>query len=114
RNRSGRVARLKVDGMRPEEISGQDLRVAIGRTLGWLLIKTPAFDMRRQSGVYRLSGHGFGHGVGMCVLGSARLAQRGRSASEILSRYFPGLDVATVAFTREPPAPAPFPGAPRP
>jgi hypothetical protein len=35
RNQSGRVARLKLDGLVPDEVSGQDLRVAVGRTLGW-------------------------------------------------------------------------------
>jgi stage II sporulation protein D len=94
RNSSGRVARLRVDGLRPEEISGQDLRVAVGRTLGWQHIKSTAFDLRKQGDTYRFSGHGSGHGVGMCVIGSARLAERGTSAEQILARYFPGLEIS--------------------
>jgi len=97
RNGSGRVARVKVVGLQPDEISGQDLRVAVGRTLGWQHIKSTAFDLRRQGEVYRFSGHGSGHGVGMCVIGSARLAERGRSAEAILGRYFPGLEIAKDA-----------------
>jgi hypothetical protein len=57
----------------------------------------------------------------MCVIGSAKLAERGRSADEILARYYPGLSIgrigsAPVATTAaalpergrrgEPPAPA--------
>jgi len=95
RNPSGRVARLKLDGLRPEQISGQDLRVAVGRTLGWQHIKSTAFELRRQGRSYRFSGHGSGHGVGMCVIGSARLAERGASAETILARYFPGLEIST-------------------
>ena len=91
RNASGRVARLKLDGLRPDEISGQDLRVALGRTLGWQHVKSTAFDLRKKDGSYRFSGHGSGHGVGMCVIGSARLAERGETTEKILSRYFPGL-----------------------
>jgi hypothetical protein len=94
RNRSGRVARLKLEGLRPEEISGQDLRVVVGRTLGWQYIKSTAFELRRQREVYRFTGHGSGHGVGMCVIGSAKLAERGVSAEAILARYFPGLDIS--------------------
>jgi len=93
-NSSGRVARLAVDGLRPEEISGQDLRAAVGRTLGWQHLKSTSFDLRKQGDTYRFSGHGSGHGVGMCVIGSARLAERGTSAERILARYFPGLEIS--------------------
>jgi stage II sporulation protein D len=109
RNTSGRVATLKLDGLRPDEISGQDLRVAVGRTLGWQHIKSTAFDLDRRDNVYRFTGHGSGHGVGLCVIGSARLAERGTSAEEILGRYFPGLEItgAPALMTRADPAPTP-------
>ena len=95
RNRSGRVARLKVEGLRPAEISGQDLRVAVGRTLGWQHIRSTAFELERRAEGYRFSGHGAGHGVGLCVIGSARLAERkGMTAETILARYFPGLEIS--------------------
>jgi stage II sporulation protein D len=94
RNNSGRVARLRLNGLEPAEISGQDLRVAVGRTLGWQHIKSTAFDVRKKDGAYRFSGHGSGHGVGLCVIGSAKLAERGKSAEAILARYFPGLEIS--------------------
>jgi SpoIID/LytB domain protein len=93
RNSSGRVAQLDLVGLTPPEISGQDLRVAVGRALGWQHIKSTAFDVRRQGDYYRFAGHGSGHGVGMCVIGSAKLAEQGRSANEILARYYPGLPI---------------------
>jgi stage II sporulation protein D len=95
RSSSGRVARVKVDGLQPDAISGQDLRAAVGRTLGWQRIKSTAFELRRDGEVYRFSGHGSGHGVGMCVIGSARLAARGQSVDSILARYFPGLVISS-------------------
>jgi SpoIID/LytB domain protein len=94
RTASGRVARLQLDGLQPATISGQDLRVAVGRAIGWQHIKSTAFDLRRRGDTYRLDGHGSGHGVGLCVIGSARLAERGRSAADILARYFPGLAIS--------------------
>src|SRR5262249_4691974 len=93
RNESGRVARLRLEGMKPDQISGQDLRVAVGRTLGWQHIKSAAFELRQKSSVYRFAGRGSGHGVGLCVIGSAKLAERGVGADAILARYFPGLAV---------------------
>jgi SpoIID/LytB domain protein len=97
RNNSGRVARLSVDGLTPDTISGQDLRVAVGRTLGWQHIKSAAFELRRDGGVYRFTGHGSGHGVGLCVIGSARMAEAGENAEKILQRYFPGLAIAALS-----------------
>ena len=97
RNASGRIARLRLDGLHPDQISGQDLRVSVGRTLGWQHIKSTAFELRKKDGSYRFNGHGSGHGVGMCVIGSARLAEKGVSAEEILARYFPGLEISGAA-----------------
>jgi stage II sporulation protein D len=96
RDGSGRVARLELSGMTPNEISGADLRAAAGRTLGWLSIKSTAFDLRRDGDIYHFSGHGFGHGVGLCVLGSVKLASSGASAGAILHRYFPGLVISST------------------
>ena len=93
RTGSGRVATLRIDGVKPDEISGQDLRVAVGRTLGWQHIKSTAFTLHKDGASYRFSGHGSGHGVGLCVIGSARLAERGQTPESILSRYFPGLAI---------------------
>jgi hypothetical protein len=95
RNRSGRVSRLRLVGLKPDVISGQDLRVVVGRTLGWQFIKSTAFQIQRKDGRYRFTGHGSGHGVGMCVIGSMRLAVAGESADQILRRYYPGLAIGT-------------------
>ena len=100
RDASGRVSKLRLDGFSPEQISGQDLRMAVGRTLGFLLVKSAAFEMERRrdrsQDVYHFEGHGYGHGVGMCVIGSVNLATRGQTAAQILSRYYPGLDIVAL------------------
>jgi SpoIID/LytB domain protein len=88
RNESGRVARLDLSGLSPAQISGQDLRAAIGRTLGWQYLQSATFDLKRSGDSFRFTGHGAGHGVGMCVIGSAKLAVSGRSTAQILGQYF--------------------------
>lgn len=96
RNESGRASRLALDGLTPREVSGQDLRAAVGRTLGWQYIQSAAFELRRSGSAFRFAGHGSGHGVGMCVIGSTKLAIAGETAAEILRRYFPGTEIGRV------------------
>jgi SpoIID/LytB domain protein len=96
RNGSGRVAELALDGVTPNRISGQDLRSVVGRTLGWQRILSAAFELRRIGDVYRFTGRGSGHGVGMCVIGSMHLAEAGQNAETILARYYPGLMIGPV------------------
>ena len=97
RNGSGRVSKLRIAGFSPDTLSGQDLRAALGRTLGWLLVKSAAFELDRRGDVYHFEGHGYGHGVGMCVIGSFNLAARGQTAAQILNRYYPGLDIVPIS-----------------
>jgi hypothetical protein len=70
--------------------------VIVGRTLGWQHIKSAAFDVRWSGTGYRFTGHGSGHGVGLCVIGSTNLAARGTRAAAILQKYFPGTTISTA------------------
>jgi SpoIID/LytB domain protein len=110
RNASGRVSRLRAEGFTPPELTGDDFRMAIGRVAGWQMLKSTMFEMRRISNGYVFSGRGFGHGVGMCVVGAGARAARGASADEILRFYYPGLPVqpytpvSLTTATSKPPA----------
>ena len=68
--------------------------------LGWQFIKSTAFSVQRIGDSYRFAGRGSGHGVGLCVIGSARRAEQGKSAEDILRQYFPGLTIARGAPER--------------
>ena len=105
RNESGRASRIALDGLSPSFISGQDLRAAIGRTLGWQYLQSAAFELKRSGDAFRFAGHGAGHGVGMCVIGSTKLAIAGETATQILARYFPGTNIGAVGprLTAAPP-----------
>ncbi len=103
RSRSGRVSRLRLDGFEPPEMTGEDFRLAVGRALGWQVLKSTLFDVERTAAGYRFRGSGRGHGVGLCVVGSARMAAGGQSALDILNRYFPGTVVHLAAPAARPP-----------
>jgi stage II sporulation protein D len=71
-----------------------DFKIRAGRALGFDVVPSNTVDrIERRGGVYRISGRGFGHRVGLCQDGARALASRGRSASEILQRYFPAAAV---------------------
>lgn len=90
---SGRVASLRLDGLDPPELSAEAFRLAIGRTLGWNLVRSHRFTAARTSSGYVFDGSGLGHGVGLCLLGARRMAASAASAEAILHAYFPGATV---------------------
>ncbi len=94
-NASGRVERLRVPGLRPNEISGPAFRDALGTTR----IRSTAFSLSRNGNVVRFTGRGYGHGVGMCVIGAGRRARRGESVEAILGQYYPNLRLTDLAGT---------------
>ena len=97
RNPSGRVVTLVVEGFTPPEINGNEFRMAVGRVAGWQSIKSTAFEIDRTGSGYRFKGRGFGHGVGLCVIGAGRRASNGANAADILKFYFPGLTIGSAA-----------------
>jgi len=110
RNASGRAALIRAEGFFPNEISGAEFRTVVGRVAGWQRMKSTAFEIRRVGGGYQFTGSGFGHGVGLCVIGAGGRAARGESADDILKFYFPKLRVSNFVgatmLTAAPPKPA--------
>lgn len=96
RSASGRASRLRLVGLQPEVVAGEQFRAAIGAGR----LRSTAFTIQKRGSTMRFTGRGFGHGVGMCVIGAGRLARRGDGASSILSRYFPGLTLARLEAGR--------------
>jgi len=95
RTSSGRVARLRLSGLQPDVIAGDQFRLAIGATR----LRSTAFTVEKHGDQLRFTGRGFGHGVGMCVIGAGRRALRGETAAAILAQYYPGLDLTSLTAT---------------
>jgi hypothetical protein len=47
-----------------------------------------------------ITGSGFGHGVGLSQVGARGFALEGKSASDILTYYFPGTQITTAPVTQ--------------
>ncbi len=97
RTESGRAAVVHAAGLAPDDIAAERFRSAVGRLLGWQILKSTLFDIHRTAVGYRFTGRGLGHGVGLCVRGADRRAARGDSALAILGFYFPGLAIGDAA-----------------
>jgi stage II sporulation protein D len=54
------------------------------------------FDINFDGNVLEIYGKGFGHGVGLCQYGAIALSKNGRSYSEILKHYYPGIEIGLL------------------
>ncbi len=93
RTGSGRVGRVGLPGLDPDSMNSNDFRLAVGSTE----LRSTAFTMTRSGDRLTFVGRGYGHGVGMCVIGAGRRAARGESANQILAVYYPGLALEDVS-----------------
>ena len=94
RSPSGRAIRLRLPGLQPAVIAGDQFRTAIGTTI----LRSTAFSIDRRGTLLHFTGRGYGHGVGMCVVGAGRRAARGESVQAILAQYYPGLEVTRLGW----------------
>lgn len=67
--------------------------VLLRRKLGYTKLKSLDFDVERGTGGWRFTGHGFGHGAGLCQWGAKALADEGRGYLDILQHYYPGTEL---------------------
>ncbi len=94
RGPSGRIRRLRIEGSKATVIVGKELEIR--RWLSPSHLNSSAFIVcttREPSGVparFTLYGAGWGHGVGLCQIGAAVMAEQGFTAEEILRHYFRG------------------------
>jgi SpoIID/LytB domain protein len=89
RGPSGRLVRLRIRGEASSLVVGKELEVR--RALSRSHLYSSAFVVTAEApDRIRLRGAGWGHGVGLCQIGAAAMADEGRSHEEILGHYFRG------------------------
>ncbi len=91
RGPSGRIYRLKITGERDYVIVGKELEIR--RALSRTHLYSSAFVVNQEAGRLVLLGAGWGHGVGLCQIGAAVMANEGRTYAQILRHYYRGVDV---------------------
>jgi SpoIID/LytB domain protein len=91
RGASGRIVRLEVVGRDRCLHVGKELEIR--RMLSPTHLYSSAFTVRREGETFHLHGGGWGHGVGLCQIGAAVMADHGCSYREILGHYYRGADL---------------------
>lgn len=94
RGPSGRIKLLLVKGTEGEVEIGKELWIR--RLLSPSHLYSSCFDIEDQGEGFLLRGKGWGHGVGLCQIGAARMALEGYGWREILSFYYPGSEIARL------------------
>jgi peptidoglycan hydrolase-like amidase len=79
----------------PPKPGDERSRIAAARQWGWGAIPGSDFTATADSTGWRLEGHSVGHGVGMCQMGAAGMAAAGAGFREILSHYYPNIELIT-------------------
>lgn len=97
RDASGRATVLRVIACGLWDIDANEFRYAVDRRLGWQQIKSNLYSIHRGNDGWVFSGHGLGHGVGLCQEGAEQMAKLGSSTERILTKYFPGTEIAQAA-----------------
>jgi SpoIID/LytB domain protein len=92
RGPSGRIIKLKVVGSKRTIIVGKELEIR--RWFSKSHLHSSAFivkierDAKGVPAKFTLFGAGWGHGVGLCQIGAAVMAEKGYKAEEIVKHYF--------------------------
>ena len=99
RGSSGRLIRLKIVGSKLTKIIGKELfiRKALSEShlysSAFVVDKVYDSEQEKIPSKFILSGAGWGHGVGLCQIGAAMMADKGISYKDILTHYFPGTEL---------------------
>src|SRR2546422_1861445 len=94
RGASGRIVRLRIVGEREQMVIGKELEIR--RALSPSPLYSSAFVVESEGmagcapAAFTLIGAGWGHGVGLCQIGAALMAERGYDFRRILEHYYRG------------------------
>lgn len=89
-----RITRLMVKGSQGEqEMTGPEFRLAVDSTK---MKSTLVREFSFQDGVLRISGTGYGHGVGLSQWDAFMLAKEGKSPEEIVQTFFEGVIIRKI------------------
>ena len=94
RGASGRIVKLRITGERETMIIGKELEIRRALSASHLYSSAFVVDSNGDDGgapaSFTLIGAGWGHGVGLCQIGAALMAERDYDFQRILEHYYRG------------------------
>lgn len=101
RGKSGRIWLLRIEGEEGIKEIGKELEIR--RALSTTHLYSSAFVVEEKNKdadgfptAFLLHGAGWGHGVGLCQIGAAMMAEEGKNFEEILHHYYPGATITSL------------------
>ncbi|MCM1368955.1 MAG: SpoIID/LytB domain-containing protein [Candidatus Amulumruptor caecigallinarius] len=94
RGPSGRITLMRISGTTGSVEIGKELMIR--RVLDATHLPSSCFEAEERGEMVHLSGQGWGHGVGLCQTGAARMAAEGASYRDILGFYYPGTTIGKI------------------
>lgn len=89
RGPSARLVELEIVGTKHRMVIGKELEIRKWLSRSHLYSSAFVVD-RNDNQDFILIGAGWGHGVGLCQIGAAVMAEKGYTYQQILAHYFPG------------------------
>ena len=91
RGRSGRIVKIRIQGTKASLNVGKELEIR--RLLSPSHLYSSAFVVEQNDRQTVLCGAGWGHGVGLCQIGAAVMAEHGTPYERILAHYYQGTEL---------------------
>jgi stage II sporulation protein D len=98
---SGRVSQIEITGADEQSVTVRGLPIRWTFDLPDTLFTARRLDPPGREGGWLFSGRGWGHGVGLCQVGSYGMAMRGHGYREILNHYYRGVEIVKLEKTIE-------------
>ncbi len=95
RGPSARLYEMQIVGSKRTMVIGKELEIRKWMSKSHLYSSAFVVD-RNENGDFILTGAGWGHGVGLCQIGAAVMADKGYTYEQILAHYFPGSELRTI------------------
>ena len=95
RGPSARLYEMQIVGSKRTMVIGKELEIRKWLSRSHLYSSAFVVD-RNEQGDFILTGAGWGHGVGLCQIGAAVMADKGYTYEQILAHYFPGSEIKTI------------------
>lgn len=93
KNSSGYVSTLRVGDV---TISGYKLRMNVLNNVNGKTLRSTAFDVSYDNGIFVFTTYGYGHGCGLSQWGTVGYAHNGWGYADILYHYFPGTSLSSI------------------